>query len=105
MLNTEKKAWKVFEKLEEFYFDYEKFHWQQDRIDSKISTRRMTDAIANLLILLAVKHGTDAKKGSYFYKKYNRLINKYAEIKSASRDVLAEKQVYEIEKCPTLPVS
>ena len=68
MLNTEKKAWKVFEKLEEFYFDYEKFHWQQDRIDSKISTRRMTDAIANLLILLAVKHGTDAKKGSYIVK-------------------------------------
>lgn len=41
MLNTE-KALEVFEKLEEFYFNYEKFHWQHSRLDSKISSERLT---------------------------------------------------------------
>ena len=97
ILDTD-KAWEVFDLLEETYFDSEKFHWQQTRNDSKIATRKMTDAIKNFLIPLALKQGMDEKKKDFLYNNYNRLINKCAGVKASSRDLLTESQLYEMNK-------
>lgn len=72
--------------------------WQQARLDSKISTRRMTDAIKNALIPLALKQGMDEKKINFLYNNYNRLINKCAGVKADSRELLTSKQLYEMDK-------
>ena len=58
----------------------------------------MTDAIKNFLIPLALKQGMDEKKKDFLYNNYNRLINKCVGVKSDSRDLLTESQLYEMKK-------
>mgnify|MGYP002622146328 CR=1 FL=1 len=97
ILNTD-KAWEVFDILEEFYFDHEKFQWNKARQSAKDATRRMTDAIRDILIPLAIKQGMNPEKAHHFYNNYNRLINKLIGTKSDSRSLLTEKQLFEVEK-------
>ena len=97
MLNTD-KAWEVFDFLEEFYFDHEKFDWQKARQDYKIALRKMTDAIRDKLIPLAIKQGMEPEKAQFFYNNYNRLLNKYLGIKSDNRELLSQMQLFEMKK-------
>lgn len=97
MLNTD-RAWDVFDLLEEFYFDTEKFGWQKARNGSIVATRRLTDAIKNYLVPLAIEQGMNPTKDSFLYSNYNRLINKCIGIKAGSRDLCTGAQLYEIDK-------
>ena len=97
MLNTD-KAWEVYDLLEERYFNVEKFQWQQNRNDTKTSTRRLTDAIKNFLVPLALKQGMNPAKEKFLYSNYNRLVNKCIGVKPDSRDILTANQLYELNK-------
>ena len=101
MLNNE-KAWEVFDFLEDFYFDHEKFEWHKARRDYKIAILKMTDTIRDKLIPLAIKQGMEPEKAQFFYNNYNRLLNKYLGIKSDSRELLSQRQLFEMEKMSAL---
>ena len=72
--------------------------WQAARLDVKIATRKMTDAIKNFLIPLAIKQGMDEKRKNHFFNNYNRLINKCVGVKADSRDILTAEQLFEMKK-------
>ena len=72
--------------------------WQKARNESKISNRRLTDAIKNFLVPLAIEQGMNPAKESFLYSNYNRLINKCAGVKANSRDILTSSQIYELNK-------
>ena len=72
--------------------------WQSARLDVKIATRKMNDAIKNFLIPLALKQGMDEKKKNHFFNNYNRLINKCVGVKADSRDILTAEQLFEMKK-------
>ena len=87
-----------FYKMRKLLAERQTPEWQQARLDSKIATRKMTDAIKNFLIPLAIKQGMDEKKKNHFFNNYNRLINKCVGVKADSRDLLTESQLYEMKK-------
>ena len=88
----------AFNKMHKILVERQTPEWQQSRTDSKISTRRLTDAIKNFLVPLAIKQGMDASKESFIYNNYNRLINKCAGVKADSRELLTSNQLYEMNK-------
>ena len=88
----------AFNKMRKILAERQTPEWQQARNDSKIATRKMTDAIKNFLIPLAIKQGMDEKKKNHFFNNYNRLINKCVGVKADSRDLLTESQLYEMKK-------
>lgn len=88
----------AFNKMRQILAERQTPEWQQVRTGSKISTRRLTDAIKNFLVPLAIEQGMDADKKSFLYSNYNRLINKCAGVKHNSRDLLTSTQIYELNK-------
>ena len=75
ILDTD-KAWEVFDLLEEFYFDNEKFHWNKAREDGKIVRKNFTDVMKKFYEY-AKAQGTSRPEVA-FYMKYSRLVNKLA---------------------------
>ena len=72
ILNND-RAWEIYEKLVEFYFDHEKFQWNKARVQSKITRRKFTDVLKEF-IAYAQKQGT-SRPPVAFYAKYSKLIN------------------------------
>ena len=75
ILNND-KAWEIYEKLVEFYFDNEKFHWNKAREDGKITRKNFTDVMKKFYEY-AKAQGTSRPEVA-FYMKYSRLANKLA---------------------------
>ena len=73
MLTTE-RAWEVYEKLEEFYFDNEKFQRNKAREDGK-NTTRIFKEVMKKFYEYAKEQGT-SRPPVAFYSKYLRLCNK-----------------------------
>ena len=88
----------AFNKMETLLVERQTPEWQKLRTDSKISTRRLTDAIKNFLVPLAIEQGMNPAKESFLYSNYNRLINKCVCVKHNSRDLLTSTQIYELNK-------
>lgn len=72
--------------------------WQEARNESKIATRRLTDAIKNFLVPMAIKQGMNPEKEKFLYNNYNRLINKLIGVKADSRDLLTSAQIFEMDR-------
>ncbi|MBQ9488262.1 MAG: ORF6N domain-containing protein [Selenomonadaceae bacterium] len=91
MLNTE-KAWEVFEKLEEFYFDHEKFEWNKARTDGKIVRKKFTDVIKEFYEYAKVQGTTRPQVA--FQMKYTRICNKLAGLPAVGgRDKATVQQI------------
>lgn len=75
ILDTD-KAWEVFDLLEEFYFDHEKFTWNKARADGKIVRKNFTDVIKEFYEY-AKTQGTTRPQVA-FQMKYTRICNKLA---------------------------
>ena len=75
ILNND-KAWEIYEKLVEFYFDHEKFQYNQARENSKTSNKNFKEVIKKFAAY-AKAQGTSRLEVA-FYSKYSRLCNKLA---------------------------
>ena len=87
-----------FNRMEKILAERQTAEWKAARQAVKDATRKMTDAIRDKLIPLAIKQGMDPEKAQFFYNNYNRLLNKYLGVKSDNRELLSQRQLFEMEK-------
>ena len=77
ILDTD-KSWEVFDLLEEFYFDHEKFNWNKARTDGKFVHKNFTDVMEKFYEYAKVQGTTRPQVA--FQMKYTRICNKLASL-------------------------